>query len=189
MEMDTLIQYGYTPILETNGYHPARITAVHRGRYEMITEFGMIFGQLKTSEYYGQEEKEFPTVGDYVLIQYNESGDSLIVETLERKSVFIRKDPSSKLHQSKESDVKQAVAANFDYVFIVSSLNQDFNAARIERYLTLAWQSGAEPVIILTKADLVDDYSRELEETRRVAARVEIHVVSAKTGFGMEELK
>ena len=82
----------------------------------------------------------------------------------------------------------QAVAANFDFVFIMQSLNMDFNPKRLERYLTLAWQSGATPVILLTKADLVDDYWDYLTAVERVAAGVNTHVVSAHTGHGLERL-
>ena len=112
-KLDTLIKYGYTPIPDTNGYFPARITAVHRDRYELICEYGETYGRLKSSVYFNEDSvEEFPTVGDFVLIQYNPLGDSFIVRTLERKTVFVRKDPYSKLHRSCESDVMQAVAAS-----------------------------------------------------------------------------
>lgn len=81
------------------------------------------------------------------------------------------------------------MAANFDYVFLMQSLNMDFNPKRLERYLTLTWQSGAAPVVVLTKADLAEDYSGYLAEVERVAAGVDIHIVSARTGFGMEGLR
>jgi ribosome biogenesis GTPase len=80
------------------------------------------------------------------------------------------------------------VAANFDYVFIMQSLNLDFNPKRLERYLTLAWQSGATPVILLTKADLVEDYWDYLTQVERVAPGVNAHVVSAHTGYGLLRL-
>ena len=80
------------------------------------------------------------------------------------------------------------MAANFDYVFIMQSLNLDFNPKRLERYLTLAWQSGATPVVLLTKADLVEDYWDFLTQVERVAAGVNIHVVSSHTGYGLNRL-
>ena len=70
----------------------------------------------------------------------------------------------------------------------MQSLNQDFNPKRLERYLTLAWQSGATPVILLTKADLVEDYWEYLTQVERVAAGVNTHVVSAHTGYGLPRL-
>ena len=80
------------------------------------------------------------------------------------------------------------MAANFDYVFIMQSLNLDFNPKRLERYLTLAWQSGATPVVLLTKADLVDDPWAYVSAVERVASGVNIHVISAHTGDGMQRL-
>ncbi len=161
-----------------DGAVPARITAVHRGRYSIVSEFGEGSAQLKGKEYYFDGET-FPTVGDFVLIDYNKDGDSRIVRTLDRKTFFSRRDPGKG---------EQAVAANFDYVFIMQSLNHDFNPKRMERYLTAARQSKAEPVIILTKADLTDDYLPYILEVSRVAEDAKMHIVSAKTGYGMEEL-
>jgi len=82
----------------------------------------------------------------------------------------------------------QAIAANFDYVFIMQSLNMDFNPRRLERYLTLGWQSGATPVILLSKADLVDDYWDYLTKVERIAGGINIHVISAHTGYGLNRL-
>lgn len=188
--MENLINYGYTPVLDTYGYMPARITAVYRERYEIVCENGFRYAKLKTSVYFGVKQclESFPTVGDFVLIDYNNSGDSLIVKTLERKSYFIRKDPGSKLHRSEGSDISQIVAANFDYVFIVSSINYDLNLKRIERYLTLSYQSGAIPIIVLTKCDLKEDFSQEIKSVQSVSGSTLVHAVSSKTGYGIDEL-
>lgn len=115
------------------------------------------------------------------MINYIENGDSQIIATLPRRTFFSRREPGPIPRD-------QAVAANFDYVFIMQSLNLDFNPKRLERYLTLAWQSGATPVILLTKADLAEDYWDYLTQVERVAAGVNIHVVSAHTGHGLERL-
>ena len=160
---------------------PARVTAVHRERYQLVCEHGEIYARLKTKEYYVDSE-EFPTVGDFVLIRYIPNGDSQIIKTLPRKTFFSRLDPTP-------GRGEQAVAANFDYVFIIQSLNHDFNAKRLERYMTLAWQSGANPVIVLTKADLVETYEDFVASTEMVAPGVDVHPVSSKTGYGMEQLK
>ena len=160
---------------------PARVTAVHRGRFELICEHGECFGQLKSGVYYGNGKEEFPTTGDFVLIHYNNSGDSLIVKTLPRRTFFSRRDPYP-------GHREQAVAANFDYVFLMQSLNNDFNPKRMERYLTLSWQSGATPVIVLTKADLAANLSGQLASMEKIAAGVDILTVSSRTGFGMNRL-
>jgi len=159
---------------------PARVTAVHKGRFGIVSDFGEGYASLKSKEYY-YEGEVFPTVGDFVLIDYVENGDSRIIKTIKRKTYFSRRDPD-------KGRGEQVIAANFDYVFIMQSLNNDFNPKRIERYLTAARQSGAEPVIILTKADLTDDYLPYILEISRVAEDVETHIVSAKTGFGLDKL-
>lgn len=159
---------------------PARITAVHKGRFGIVSDFGEGYARLKGKEYY-YEDAAFPTVGDFVLIDYNAHGDSRILKTLVRRTYFSRRDPD-------KGRGEQAVAANFDTVFIMQSLNHDFNPKRLERYLTAALQSKAEPVIVLTKADLADDYLPYIIETSNVAPGVKTCIVSAKTGYGMEEL-
>lgn len=178
-----LIDYGFIPTMmpEDASGIPARVTAVHKKRYELVCEHGQTFGRLKTSIYYGEGYESFPTTGDFVLIHYNNSGDSQIVKTLERKSFFSRRDPTP-------GRGEQAVAANFDYVFIMASFNFDFNIKRIERYLTLAWQSAAIPVVVLTKADLVDDFEEQVRAVEKVATGADVYAVSAKTGYGIDRL-
>ena len=188
--MIDLIDYGFFPTMmpeDVSGI-PARITAVHKERYELICEYGQTYGRLKTSIYYVEGYESFPTTGDFVLIQYNYSGDSQIVKTLERKSKFARNDFSGHAVGNVKTVKEQVVAANFDYVFIMLSLNHDFNLKRIERYLILAWQSGAIPVVVLTKADLVDDYLEPVSVVEKVAIGVGVYAVSAKTGYGIDKL-
>ena len=172
--------YGNVPHTENLPGIPARITAVHKERYEIICDHGMTHARLKTKEYF-VDTQDFPTAGDFVMIRYIENGDSQILTTLPRKTFFSRREPGP-------IPRNQAVAANFDYVFIMQSLNMDFNPKRLERYLTLAWQSGATPVILLTKADLVEDYWDYLTQVERVATGVNTHVVSAHTGYGLNRL-
>ena len=158
----------------------ARVIAVHKDRWQLHREQGDLYARLKTKEYYKGTEL-FPTVGDYVTVQYIENGDSQILATLPRKTVFIRREPGPVPRE-------QAVAANFDYVFILQSMNQDFNPKRLERYLTLAWESGAEPVVILTKADLAEDPRSFVTAAESVAMGVAVHGVSAHTGSGLDRL-
>ena len=175
------MDYGMIPDYENRAGIPARVTAVHKERYQIVCAHGEAYARLKTREYYVDGES-FPTTGDFVMIDYVPNGDSRILSTLPRRTYFSRRDPD-------KGRGEQAVAANFDYVFLMQSLNMDFNPKRLERYLTLTWQSGAVPVVVLTKADLAEDYSGYLAEVERVAAGVDIHIVSARTGFGMEGLR
>ena len=177
-----IFEYGFTNDLlpEDKIGIPARIISVHKGRFGIVSDYGEGFAQLKSKEYYFKGEA-FPTVGDFVLIDRIDNGDSRITATLPRRTFFSRRDPDV-------SRGEQVIAANFDTVFIMQSLNDNFNPKRMERYLTAVRQSGAEPVVILTKADLTDDYLPYILETSRVAEGVETHIVSSRTGYGMEYL-
>ncbi len=176
-----ITDYGYTE-LPAQGGTPARVIAARRERYQLVCEHGQVFGRLKAGVYFAGNFTDHPTTGDFVLMEYNPLGDSLITETLPRKSFFSRRDPD-------RGRGEQAVAANFDYVFVLQSLNQDFNLKRLERYLTAAWQSGGVPVLILTKADLADHSQAQVEAAAAVAPGVAIHPVSALTGEGLAELE
>ena len=177
-----LKKYGFTesiPSVHTQGL-PARIIAVHKERYALVSPHGECYGRLKAKEYFDGCE-EFPTVGDFVLIQYNPNGDSQITKTLPRRTFFSRRDPSP-------GRGEQAVAANFDYVFIMQSMNGNFNPRRLERYLTLGRQSGAVPVVVLTKADLAEEYGSYLRIAESLSAGAPVYAVSAKTGAGLNDL-
>ncbi|MBQ7871194.1 MAG: ribosome small subunit-dependent GTPase A [Oscillospiraceae bacterium] len=160
---------------------PARVIAVHRERYAVLSDRGEGYARLKKTEY-TLGKTEIPVVGDYVLLEYVPDGDSRITCTLPRKSWFSRRDPD-------RGRGEQILAANFDYVFLLQSLNRDFNLKRLERYLTLAWQSGAQPVVLLTKADLAEDPTPQLRAVQQVAAGVAVHALSAATGAGLEALE
>ena len=181
--MPNLIDYGFRPSMmpENADGIPARVTAVHRDRYTLYCEHGEISGRLKAGVYYGDGREEFPTVGDFVLTRANPGGDSQIFATLPRRTFFSRRDPAPGRRE-------QAVAANFDYVFILQALGPDFNLKRLERYLTLAWQSGGVPVVVLTKADLSEDAGGYVRAAQKTAAGVDVFAVSVKTGEGMDAL-
>lgn len=157
----------------------ARITAVFKDRYDLITMAGATHGFLGAA--YRQGLEDWPTAGDFVRIEPNPTGDCRILQTLPRRSLFSRREPGSVPRQ-------QAVAANFDYVFIVTSLNRDFNLRRLERYIATAYDSGATPVILLTKADLLPDCSEQLAQVERIAPGMPVHALSALTGQGMDAL-
>ncbi|MDD7795464.1 ribosome small subunit-dependent GTPase A [Clostridium sp. 'White wine YQ'] len=190
MNNSIIEKYGYTDFYEKqlleldsldNELIPGRIVEVHKEQYKIITEYGEVPGKLKGSIFYSDKvENIYPTVGDFVLLKYNPYGESTIYKVLERRTKFSRLDSWNR--------IEQVVAVNFDYVFIMVSLNQDFNIKRIERYLSTAWQSGGIPVIILTKADLCDDYQTEKNEIENIAVGVDVIPVSSYTGKGIDLL-
>jgi ribosome biogenesis GTPase len=190
MKNNTLKKYGYNEFFENkvnelnialDDLMPARVIEVQKEQYKLATEYGESLGKLKGSLFYNDRVYNvYPTIGDFVLVKHNHLGEDIIYHVLERKSKFSRLDSFNK--------VEQIVAANFDYVFIMVSLNNDFNVKRTERYLTAAWQSGAIPIIILTKRDLCDDYSSYIEIVGEIAPFVPVIAVSSLTGDGLDEL-
>lgn len=185
--------YGFTGQYEEqakmDGCIPARVTEVHREIYKVISEKGECNARIRGSFYNETDTAEdFPAVGDFVLLQYNEQGDSRIMKVLPRRSKFSRPDYSGHSAGYVKTILEQVVAANFDYVFILASLNYDFNVSRILRYITVAWESGGTPVVLLTKADLVEDYTKQKKEILSQAIGVDVHVISAVKGDGLKEL-
>ena len=167
----------------------ARITATHKDRYEIVCDKGNGFAKIKRGCYYDNPESIYPTTGDFVIIEWNSNGDSMICETLKRESSFSRTASSSDRNRELHNQHEQLVAANFDYVFIMQSLNNNININRIERYLSLAWESGGIPVIVLTKSDLVSNAQEYINEVQNVAFGVDVYAVSCKTNEGIENIK
>ena len=186
--MNHLIEYGFDPDCyrkELNdapaGAVPARVVSVQRGRFGVVAGEGEGFAQLKASAYRDERAADYPTVGDFVLLRPSPGGDGQIIRTLPRRSLFARSDGFGPRGV-------QAVAANVDYAFIVSSLNRDFNPRRLERYLSQTLESGATPVILLTKADACEDPARYVGDAEAVAHGAAVHVLSAHTGAGLDAL-
>ncbi|WP_419491294.1 ribosome small subunit-dependent GTPase A [Anaerotruncus massiliensis (ex Liu et al. 2021)] len=176
-------QYGFrrTDLPQDARGIPARITAVRRGCFEIVCDRGAGLARLAAGA--RREDGETgPTVGDFVLLDWREDGESRILETLPRRTWFSRRDPSSSGHG------EQAVAANFDYVFILQPLGSGFRPRGLERYLSLAWQSGAVPAVLLTKADAVEDFTDQLRAAEKLAAGTGVFAVSARTGYGLDQL-
>ncbi len=188
--MMDLKTYGYTEIESIpDGLLPGRVTELRRERFTVMTERSEVTAVLKGTFYHSSETRlDFPCVGDFVLLHYNESGDSLIVTVLPRRSKFSRADYSGHAVGYAKTVLEQVVATNFDYVFILSSLNWDFNVTRIMRYLTQTRQSGGQPVVILTKADLVEDYNLPLADVTQSIPDVPVHAICSHTGLGLNEL-
>lgn len=160
----------------------ARITEQHREQYKVITEYGelnaVVTGKLA---YHADGKASFPAVGDWVMIDRVEknSGHAIIHHILSRKSRFARKAAGT-------ANEEQIVAANIDTIFICMSLNADFNLRRLERYLTISWDSMATPVIVLTKSDLCEDVRLKLDEVTSVAMGVDVVVCSAENSDGLD---
>lgn len=176
-------QYGFrrTDLPQDARGIPARITAVRRGCFEIVCDRGAGLARLAAGA--RREDGETgPTVGDFVLLDWREDGESRILETLPRRTWFSRRDPSSSGHG------EQAVAANFDYVFILQPLGSGFRPRGLERYLSLAWQSGAVPAVLLTKVDAVEDFTDQLRAAEKLAAGTGVFAVSARTGYGLDQL-
>jgi ribosome biogenesis GTPase len=154
-----------------------RVSAQHRGEYDVLTEAGElrahVVGRLRHEASSGAD---LPAVGDWVALR-----ETTIHAVLPRRSAFLRKVAWSQTEA-------QVLAANLDTVFVVTGLDDDFSVRRLERYLTLAWESGASPAVVLTKADLCDDPLAWLLEAEQVAVGVPTHVVSNVTGEGLDEL-
>lgn len=195
--MITIDEYGFSPDLSMTGQNgagtiPARVTAVYRDLYKVVSASGDADAKLKGSFYRTLNDLGdtglFPAVGDFVQIQPNAQGCSLITGLYERKSKFSRTDFSGHKVGHAKTILEQVLAANFDVVWILMSLNQNFNLRRIERFLSAAWQSGGTPVVVLTKADLVADCSEQVRATRAIAGDTAVIAVSALTGIGMDQL-
>lgn len=163
---------------------PGRIFMEQKGSYRMITEYGELVGEVSgrfRHEALGYDS--YPSVGDWVIADMRPlEGRAVIQDVLPRKSKFSRKVAGALTQE-------QVLAANFDVVFIVNSLNNDFNPRRLERYLTMAWESGAEPVIILSKKDLCEDAAHKISVVESITFGVPVIAVSAVTGEGAEELR
>jgi ribosome biogenesis GTPase len=125
---------------------------------------------------------DLPAVGDWVVVRAAPQSDrGQVIHTLLRKSQFVRKAP--------ETGALQIVASNIDVAFIVSALNSDHNPRRIERYLTMVWESGAMPIVLLTKADLCDDVDAAVADVEAVAPGVSVVATSALTDAGMADVQ
>ncbi len=189
--MMNLKTYGYIPTEPVpEGLIPGRVTELRRETFTVMTERGETAAVLKGSFYHQTETRaDFPCVGDFVHLRPNEHGSSQIVEVLPRRSKFSRADYSGHAVGYAKTLLEQVVAANFDYVFILSSLNLDFNVDRILRYVTQAKKSGGQPVIVLTKADLAADRERPLALVTESIPGVPVHAISSHSGLGLNELE
>ena len=160
----------------------ARVSEENRGLYKVISEIGEVWAELRGKLRHEATSREMlPAVGDWVLVEEHGSR-ATIYFVFERRSKFSRKVAGKKIEE-------QIVAANVDTVLLVSSLNREFNARRIERYLTLAWESGARPIVVLNKSDLCEDFAVLRAEAEESAMGVRTVVTSVINGDGIAELR
>lgn len=163
----------------------ARVSVQHKDKYNIITEEGEALAEVSGKfkyEAFGTES--FPAVGDWIMVDRlsDVNGNAIIHHVLRRKSSFERKVAGNR------SDI-QIVATNIDTVFICMALNNDFNIRRLERYISVAWDSMSTPVIILTKSDLCDNSLEKQLEVEEVSIGIDVIVTSSMSGEGYDAIK
>jgi ribosome biogenesis GTPase / thiamine phosphate phosphatase len=174
------LQAAFTPHAAA-GLSPARVVAHHRGLWRLVTDKGECAGRLSGRFAAEAGAGEHPVVGDWLAIdRVEDGGDALIHALMPRKSAFARR--------AAGGVGVQIVAANVDVAFLVAGLNNDLNPRRLERYLVAARDSGAAPVIVLTKLDLSSDADGERQAVVDIAAGAPVVTLSALTGEGIEVL-
>lgn len=163
---------------------PARIAAIHRGGYEVWSERGVGLAGLSGRLTLELTEEAFPGVGDWVVLRTHPVADQtpLIERVLERRTSFARGAAGRETRS-------QIIAANVDVVFVVCGLDDDYSVRRIERYLARVWASGADPVVILSKADICENPSLREVEVQAICIGVPVHLTSVPRGQGIETIR
>ena len=160
----------------------ARVTAVHRDSYIVRNEDREVFAELAGSFVYSAESStDLPSVGDWALVQYHNEGTFAIIHgLLPRRSFLRRKTPGKKIDY-------QMIAANIDSALIVQACDLDFNLRRLERYLVMVHEGHIEPILLLTKTDLVTagELEQRIAEVRRANIKCKVLPLSNVTGFGV----
>lgn len=162
-----------------------RVVEEHKGLYRVITESGMIIGKPSGKLNFEASEKgDFPAVGDWVYLDMPKegAGKALILEVLPRQTKFYRKIAGNRFD-------RQVVTSNMDTLMICMALNKDYNIKRLERYIPLAWDSGAAPVVLLTKADLCEDVEGYVAEVESICHGIPVIPVSTYEEEGIEEVE
>lgn len=165
--------------LTEEGVFPGRIIADYGKKLRVVTEDGELDVNRSISKY---GEGMLLGVGDWVVLQYfQETKTHQIRAVLTRRTKFSRTAAGLELKE-------QIVASNVDMVFIIQSLNKDFNMKRLERYMITAWESGATPVVVLTKADCCDNVEEKISSVNTTVPGVDVHAISCLTGEGISEI-
>ena len=181
-------QYGLNDrFLTLSGMYPeytvGRITSQEKGLYQLITNNGEKRAEVSGKfRYKAATMSDYPAVGDFVMVDWNEHGGNAVIHhVLHRKSCILRKAAGN-------APQEQVIAANIDIIFLCMSLNNDFNLRRMERYLSIAWDSGAVPVIVLTKADLCDDLEKKQAKVSSIAIGVDMLITTALKRDGYDQI-
>lgn len=179
---DEFFQSEYQRLAEA-GLQPARVVEELKNSFRVHSEAGELHAELSGRMHLAtQGGKAKPAVGDWVVVAPRAAeGRATIHGVLPRKSKVSRKVAGRAI-------AEQVIAANLVTIFVVSSLNRDFNVRRIERYLAMVWESGACPVVLLTKSDLCENAAQLVSEMEDVAIGAPVHAVSAQFGEGMDAL-
>ncbi|MBN2789621.1 MAG: ribosome small subunit-dependent GTPase A [Candidatus Delongbacteria bacterium] len=198
--MTTLEQYGWNEFFENNfqkykelNYEPARVTKESINQYWLMTESGEVKAKLSTKFFmdtFGKEQ--LPVVGDWVAVQKPVEAEEYFIEAvLPRKTRLIRKgkDTYGRNFVKAGDGGIRIISSNIDTVFYVASLDhRDFNITKIERYLVMLYESGAQPVLILNKKDICPEYEEYIEKVKNIAGELPVLAVSAINYDGFEEL-
>jgi ribosome biogenesis GTPase len=192
-QQPTLDALGWSPELAgafephaREGLAPARVTAQHRGAYVLAAAEGELTGEPSGRLRHAVvEQADLPAVGDWVAIRPAGKARAVIEAILPRRSAFVRRVASD----GHRVTAAQVVAANVDVVLIVTALDRDLNLRRLERYLATAWESGAEPALVLSKADLCPDVDSVVAEVESIALGVPVHAVSSLEANGIDALR
>ncbi|MDJ0703699.1 MAG: ribosome small subunit-dependent GTPase A [Leptolyngbyaceae cyanobacterium MO_188.B28] len=173
---------GFEPFA-AEGYTVGRVAVEHRNGFVLYTEQGELPAEITGKlRHQATNPQDFPVVGDWVAISLQDQATRATIHAvLPRKSQFSRKAPGTAIEE-------QIIAANMDTVFVVTGLDGDFNLRRIERYLVLTWESGANPVVVLNKADRCDRLPQILRQVDAIAPGVPVIPLSALHGEGLDQL-
>ena len=170
-------------LLKKTGCYAGRVMMEHMHLYQIQSEIGeyivVVSSKIRNE---ANQREDYPAVGDWVAWSPMDGEKRGVIHAvLPRKSKFSRK-------MAGNTTEEQIVAANMDTLFLLNALNHDFNPRQMERYLILAWESGANPVIVLTKADLCSDQEDKINQMAAVAPGVPILTISSIMNEGMEAL-
>jgi len=168
------------------GYVTGRISLQQRELTVLTQEGefrGIISGRLLHK---AATQAELPVIGDWVVGKKVSFDQFLISHILPRKSKISRESATRKKRSHNVSE--QVVAANVDTIFIVNSLDQEYNSRRLERYLTMVWDSTANPVIILNKSDIGTKVNEKFQLTKSISRGVPVHITSAADKTGLRDL-